>query len=59
MNTASVIATINNYPAYADEYAYIVARQSGIDLWFWGAYSTLEKATAAAHECNGIVFRTE
>ncbi len=29
---------VNNIPAYAKDYNYIVARNVDGELWFWGAY---------------------
>ena len=46
---------VKNCPKYVEQYDYIVARLVEGDLWFWGAYSDLDKATKAANEVKGIV----
>ncbi len=48
--------TINNLPAYAAKYAYIVARVVSGELWFYGAWNDRNAANAVAREIgNGIV----
>ena len=46
---------INNLPDYASEYPFIVARGEIGDLWFYGAYETLERADEVARQVDGIV----
>ena len=46
---------INNLPAYANEYAYSVARFVDDELWFYGAYENENRADEVANEINGIV----
>jgi len=46
---------INNKPAYADDYEFIVVRKCDGELWFWGAYSDGFEAEQAATEINGII----
>ena len=48
---------INNLPAYATKYRYIVARNVDGAFWFYGAYDDGSKAENAAVECNGEIFR--
>ncbi len=50
---------INNKPAYANDYRYIVARNCDGELWFWGAWNEFNLANKAAREINGIVVDTE
>lgn len=47
---------INNKPAYADNYEFIVARKCNGEWWFWGAYANGFKAEQAATEIHGIIF---
>ena len=47
---------INNKPAYADDYEFIVARKDNNEFWFWGAYEDGFIADKAAHEINGVIF---
>ena len=47
---------INNIPAYATEYTYIVAIEDDGEYWFYGAYDTRAKAEAVAYDCEGEVF---
>lgn len=48
---------IKNYPAYANEYNYVVARWVEGDYWFWGAYDDYAEANRVAMELgNGCVF---
>ena len=49
------MANINNVPAYANEYPFIVAVGDPEDLWFYGAYDDLKFATEVAKVVNGIV----
>ena len=46
---------INNLPAYANEYKYIVARRIDGELWFWGAWNDRNKANEVALEICGEV----
>lgn len=48
---------INNLPNYANDYEFIVARKSGGEYWFWGAYSDVTRAERAAMEIGGAVIR--
>lgn len=50
---------INNKPAYANNYRYIVVRECDKKLWFWGAWDELELADEVAEEINGIVIDNE
>ena len=50
---------INNLPAYAKEYKYIVVRKIDKELWFWGAWNDMDKANEAAVEINGMVVTNE
>lgn len=47
---------INNKPAYANDYEFIVARECDNEYWFWGAYENGFKAEQAATEVNGVIF---
>ena len=47
---------INNKPAYADDYEFIVARECDGEFWFWGAYENGFKAEQAAIEIDGVIF---
>ena len=47
---------INNKPAYADDYEFVVARKCDDEYWFWGAYSDGFKAEQAATEIGGVIF---
>ena len=47
---------INNKPAYADDYEFVVARECDGEYWFWGAYSDGFKAEQAATEIGGVIF---
>ena len=49
---------INNLPAYAQDYKYIVARLIDGGWWFYGAYNDGSKAERAAVECGGEIFRS-
>ena len=46
---------INNLPAYADNYKFVVARRIDGELWFWGAWNDRNKANEAAREIGGMV----
>ena len=50
---------INNLPAYANEYKYIVARRVDGELWFWGAQNDRNKANEVAIEIDGEVVTNE
>ena len=47
---------IMNVPAYAQDRAFIVAREVDGIFWFWGAYNDRAKANEAAIEMDGVVF---
>lgn len=47
---------IQNIPAYAADYEFIVARQDNNKFWFWGAWTDGWKADQVAHEVGGVVF---
>ena len=47
---------INNKPAYADDYEFIVARECDGEYWFWGAYENDFTAEKAATEIGGVIF---
>lgn len=51
----SSMTTINNLPTYATDYRFVVAREVDGDFWFWGAYSTRQKAEQVAEEIGGTV----
>lgn len=46
---------INNFPAYASDYEFNVARLIDDELWFYGSYTDGFKADAVAHEIGGVV----
>ena len=46
---------INNIPAYANEYPYIVCTVFDDEPWFYGAYKAYDKALAIALDIEGIV----
>lgn len=50
------VININNKPAYADDYEFIVARKCDNEFWFWGAYKDGFIADTIAYEINGVVF---
>lgn len=50
--------TINNLPNYAKDYDFIVARKCDGELWFYGAYKTVERAVKVAVEVDGYVINT-
>lgn len=47
---------INNEPAYAKNYEFVVAREVDGEYWFWGAYADGFKAEQAATEIGGVIF---
>ncbi len=47
---------INNEPAYAKDYEFVVAREVDGEYWFWGAYADGFKAEQAATEIGGVIF---
>lgn len=47
--------TINNMPAYASDFTYIVARLCENELWFWGAWDDEAVAYQVAAEIGGLV----
>ena len=47
--------TINNKPAYADDYEFIVARKVDNEFWFFGAYSDGFKADNVASALEDAV----
>ena len=47
---------INNKPADADNYEFIVAKNCNGEFWFCGAYSNGFKAEQMATEINGVIF---
>ena len=46
---------INNLPASAADYEYIVVREVDEDLWYWGAYHDSFQAENAAKAVGGFV----
>lgn len=50
------MSIINNLPKYVTEYNYVVARVTNGELWFYGAFNSLEKAYDAVEEVNGCMF---
>lgn len=46
---------IQNAPAYAWDYEFIVVRQVDNDYWFYGAYADGFKADAVACEIDGVI----
>ena len=47
---------IKNIPMYAYEHEFVVAREVDGDMWFYGAYDSVEKAENVANEIGGWVF---
>jgi len=47
--------TINNLPAYAADYRFIVVRKVRGELWFYGAFNDYDRAVRAACECGGTI----
>lgn len=50
--------TIQNVPAYAYSYTFIVARYVDGEYWFWEAYNDGDTAYTVAVEVDGEVFCT-
>ena len=48
---------VNNRPAYADEYEFIVARVVDGEFWFYGAWDEEDEAYRVAREIEGAVLR--
>ena len=46
---------VKNIPDYAYDRAFIVARECGDELWFWGAFDDLAKAYEVAVMVGGVV----
>ena len=46
---------IQNAPAYAWDYEFIVVRQINDDYWFYGAYEDGFKASQVACEIHGLI----
>lgn len=53
---AKEMIKIQNEPAYAKDYEFIVARECDGEYWFWGAYENGFTAEKAALEIDGIIF---
>lgn len=51
------IANVRNIPAYAKEYAYIVARIFDGEMWYYGAWATEIDAKIAANNVGGVMLR--
>ena len=49
------MTTINNLPAYASNYEYMVVRLIDGEYWFYGAYSNGRRAESVAFEIGGEV----
>lgn len=49
------MANINNVPAYAYDYPFIVAVGDLEDLWFYGAFRDYGDALRVADDVDGIV----
>lgn len=49
---------VNNVPAYAKNYKYLVLRPANGELNYYGAFHTRELAEAMARHTNGIVVKT-
>jgi len=49
---------VNEVPASAMKYAYIVAREHADAMWYWGAFRKEEDALECAREINGVVIPT-
>jgi len=47
--------TINNLPATATQYAYIIVREVEGDLWYYGADNNRDRANEVALAVGGIV----
>ena len=52
---AELVAEIKNLPENLDGYIVVHAVQG--ELWYWGRFSTKEKAKQAALEVDGFVMR--
>lgn len=51
---------VNNLPAYARDYKYIVVRTFDGEDWFYGAWNDFDRAEAVAFEFdNGHVINSE
>jgi len=50
---------INNLPATAKNYGYIVAREVDGEFWYWGAWNESEKANEVARDIGGIAITTD
>ena len=50
---------INNLPSDYLEYPFIVARWCDGAWWYYGVYSTIERAVAAAVRVDGLFWPTE
>lgn len=50
-------ATVKNLADYAEDKAYIVARFSGSELWFWGAWDNEDTARKTAAAIGGVVIK--
>ena len=59
INKREVLTMINNMPAYATDYEFLVVRKVDNDLWFWGAYNDHDKAYDAAEEINGFILESK
>ena len=46
---------INNYKEYARNYGFVVVRLVDSEMWFYGAYETLDKASDVAQMIDGLV----
>lgn len=53
------MTTINNLPAYAEYYAYIVVRLIDGEYWFYGAYSNGKRAERVALEIGGEIIHNK
>ena len=49
------IETVRNVPAYAYDHPYWVVREADGDLWFYGAYDTIDRAREVAAMVGGVV----
>lgn len=50
--------TINNFPAYAKAYRFIVTRSVDGEEWYYGAWDDRESANEQALEIGGSVWMT-
>lgn len=53
------MTTINNLPNYYTNYPFLVARRVDGNWWFWGCYSTRERAARVAWDEDGEVFTSD